>query len=318
MICTNSRHETGIERPPGFGPNDVHRVVPVHRLVVRPVRRERIEVVDDREHARAERNGFAREAFGVARPVPPLVMALDERRHRIRERHRADDSAPIAGWMRTRSNSSGVSRPGFVRMCSGTASLPMSCSSAATFTPSISPSDMPASAASSAALACTRRMWLSFGQPFVDRLVACVDGACERFDARHVQLRDLLDVLLLLLDAPQVDPVAAIREIERRRDQQHRPDLHRHDDADGHHRDAGADEARRCGPEEVLLPRGEASSRRDSDTAVATSQLLQRKKVAAAPTAGRLSERGSRRCGIRRAPARPRPRPASSGPGPRY
>ena len=44
-------------------------------------------------------------------------------------------SAPTCGWMRIFWNSSCVSGPGFDRMCSGTASLPMSCSSAAVFTP---------------------------------------------------------------------------------------------------------------------------------------------------------------------------------------
>ena len=52
-------------------------------------------------------------------------------------------SAPTFGWARIFWNSSGVSGPGFDRMCSGTASLPMSCSSAAVFTPWISFSLMP-------------------------------------------------------------------------------------------------------------------------------------------------------------------------------
>ena len=60
-------------------------------------------------------------------------------------------SAPTLGWARIFWNSSGVSGPGLLRMCSGTASLPMSCSSAAVFTPWISFSVMPSPRASAAA-----------------------------------------------------------------------------------------------------------------------------------------------------------------------
>ena len=94
---------------------------------------------------------------------------------------------------------------------------------------------------------------------------------------------------LLLFDAAQIDPVAPIRQIQGRCRQQHHPDLHRHHDANRHDGHAGANEARGRGPEEVLLPEPRMHSRRESATAVATSQLLQRKKAAAAPTAGWLS-----------------------------
>ena len=40
---------------------------------------------------------------------------------------RARISDPTIGWIFIFSNSSGVSLPGFEMMCSGTASLPMSC-----------------------------------------------------------------------------------------------------------------------------------------------------------------------------------------------
>ena len=62
-----------------------------HRAVVRAVRDERVVVVDDGEHAGAQRNGFSRQPFGVPRPIPALMMAFDVGRDGIRERHRADD-----------------------------------------------------------------------------------------------------------------------------------------------------------------------------------------------------------------------------------
>ena len=60
-----------------------------HRLVVRPVRRQRVEVVDEAENPRAERDVFSLEAGRIAAAVPALVVAEDERRDRIGKRHRA-------------------------------------------------------------------------------------------------------------------------------------------------------------------------------------------------------------------------------------
>ena len=62
-----------------------------HRLVVRTIGRQRVVVVDDREDSRAERNLFALQALRIALAVPAFVVAEDQRRHRIRERHGADD-----------------------------------------------------------------------------------------------------------------------------------------------------------------------------------------------------------------------------------
>ena len=59
------------------------------------------------------------------------MMAEHELADRCAERTFRRISAPTRGWILTRSNSSGVSASGFDRMCSGTAMLPMSCSSAA-------------------------------------------------------------------------------------------------------------------------------------------------------------------------------------------
>ena len=62
------------------------------RLVVRPLRRDGVVVVDDRrECARPAESRSPHETLRIALAVPSFVMAEDERRHRIRERHRGDD-----------------------------------------------------------------------------------------------------------------------------------------------------------------------------------------------------------------------------------
>ena len=55
------------------------------RLVIRPLGRHGVVVVDDRQDARADRDRFAREALRIALAVPALVVAEDQRRDRIRE-----------------------------------------------------------------------------------------------------------------------------------------------------------------------------------------------------------------------------------------
>ncbi len=67
--------------------NGERRVV-ADGLVVRPVGRQRIEIVDDAEDARAERDLVLLQAGRIAAAVPALVVAQDERRHRVRERNR--------------------------------------------------------------------------------------------------------------------------------------------------------------------------------------------------------------------------------------
>ena len=48
------------------------------------------------------------------------------------------------------------------------------------------------------------------------RLILRVDRARERLERRQVQIRGLLHVPLLILDAPHVHLVGAVREIDRR------------------------------------------------------------------------------------------------------
>ena len=73
------------------------------------------------------------QAFGIAGAVPLLVVILDARQHR---RHRAGSGCSRGCARRARdaccisANSSTVSRPGLLRIESGTAILPTSCSSA--------------------------------------------------------------------------------------------------------------------------------------------------------------------------------------------
>ncbi len=85
------RHERRIERAARFVLQQPDRALVAERLVIRPLGRHRVVVVDDRQDARADRNVVARQPLRIALAVPPLVMAEDQRRHRIRERHGGDD-----------------------------------------------------------------------------------------------------------------------------------------------------------------------------------------------------------------------------------
>ena len=145
-------------------------------------------------------------------------------------------------------NSSCVSGPGFDRMCSGTASLPMSCSSAAVLTPWISASDSPSG------LREAGRVHLHAPDVHLRRLILRVDGARQRFDRRQVQVRGLLHVPLLVLDAAHVDLVGAIGQVERREGQRRHPVAGVGDEPGGERGGAGADEVARRAPQEVVVP----------------------------------------------------------------
>ena len=154
--------------------------------MVRTLRHQRVEVVDDREDPRAERNLVALEPGRIALAVPALVVAEDQRRHRIRKRHAADD---LGADLRVNPDLLEFllrQRPGFDRMCSGTASLPMSCSSAAVFTPCISLSRHPERARE------TGRVHLHAADVALRGLILGVDRERERFDRRQVQVGHLL------------------------------------------------------------------------------------------------------------------------------
>ena len=86
-VCDHAR----IERLAGFLLEQRQRRLVLHRPVIGTVGGERVEVVDHREDARAERDLVALQPLRIALAVPAFVVAEDERRHRVGERHRADD-----------------------------------------------------------------------------------------------------------------------------------------------------------------------------------------------------------------------------------
>ena len=158
-------------------------------------------------------------------------------------------SAPTFGCARIFWNSSGVSGPGFDRMCSGTASLPMSCSSAAVFTPCTSLSDIPSAPRDRGGVE------LHAADVRLRRLILGVDRERQRFDRRQMQVRHLAHVALLVLDASEIDLVGAVGQVERRHGE--RRDPVRRPAGDQPRRDrgrAGADEVARRAPQEVLVP----------------------------------------------------------------
>ena len=81
----------GIERSPGLVLHQPDRALMVERLVIGPLGRHRVEVVDDGEDAGTERNLIAPQPLRVAFAVPPFVVAQDQRCDRIWEGHRGDD-----------------------------------------------------------------------------------------------------------------------------------------------------------------------------------------------------------------------------------
>ena len=63
-ISMNVVHDARIECLAAFLPQQADRRVEAHRLVVRPLGHQRVEVVDDGQDARAERNLLALEPAG--------------------------------------------------------------------------------------------------------------------------------------------------------------------------------------------------------------------------------------------------------------
>ena len=176
-----------------------------------PLRGQRVELIDDRQDAGAERNLLALEPARIPAAVPSLVMRQDERRDRIRKRHGSDDLRADLRMRPDLLELLGVSGPGFERMCSGTASLPMSCSTAAVRTACTSASDIPSITASSPGIrlhaphVCRRRH------------VFRVDRDGERFDRREVQVGHLLRPALLGLDPLRPRAAGHVRQHQRQK-----------------------------------------------------------------------------------------------------
>ena len=232
-----------------FLPQQADGGVEAHRLVIRPLRHQRVEVVDDREDARAERNLLALESRRVALAVPALVMAQDERRDRVGERHRADD---VGADLRMGANLLELfrrQRPGLREDVLRHGEL----------------ADVVQQRRRLHALHVVVRhaersrdrggVELHAPDVRLRGLVLGVDGERQRFDRREVQVRHLAHVTLLVLDAPEIDLVGAVGQIERRdgerRDPVRRP-ARDHPGREG--RGAGADEVARRAPQEVLVP----------------------------------------------------------------
>ena len=72
-----------------------------------------------------------RDAARIAAAVPALVVTADDRHDRIREVDQRQDVGADVDVQLHLLELGRVSLPGLLRMCSGTASLPVSCSSAA-------------------------------------------------------------------------------------------------------------------------------------------------------------------------------------------
>ena len=90
-------------------------------------------------------------------------------------------SAPIGACSFIFSNSAAVSLPGLLRMCSGTAILPVSCSSAAaSIALRVGSSVIPISRASAIAATWTRRIWPCVTSSFASIAVASV-STVERY-----------------------------------------------------------------------------------------------------------------------------------------
>ena len=256
-----------------------------HRLVVRAVRGERVEVVDHRQDARAERNLLALQALRIALAVPALVVAEDQRRHRIRERHGADD---LGADLRVHANLLEL----FLRQRAGLRQDVLGHRELADVVQQrrgLHALDLGVGHAEPARDA--RGVDLDAADVRLRGLILGVDGERERFDGGQVQIGHLLDVPPLVVDAAEVDLVGAVGEVERRE----RPaaPVHTPEFITAHVRDgrgAGADEVAGRAPQEVLVPDGEeATACVASATAIAIRQVLKTKYIVAAATSGRAT-----------------------------
>ena len=212
------------------------------------------------------------QARGIALAVPALVVAQDQRRHRIRERHRADDVGAdlrmranlleLFGRQRTRLRQDVLGHrelADVVQQRRGLHALDL--------------------VLGHAERARDRgRVELHAADVRLRGLILGVDGQRQRFDRREVQIRHLANVTLLVVDAAEIDLVGAVGEVERRR-QQHREPVRMIEDHPRRQRgDAGADEVARRAPEEVLVPDlQDRLPRRERDRAWRSASVLMTK-----------------------------------------
>ena len=117
-------------------------------------------------------------------------------------------SAPTTGWIFIFSNSDRVSLPGLEMMDSGTASLPMSCRTAAAVRASSSCSREPQ------ILADFDRVELHALQMIVRGVILGVDGQRQRLDGSQVQSVHGLHVRSFLLHLSQMSPVGTMHQVD--------------------------------------------------------------------------------------------------------
>ncbi len=281
-------HEIRIERLAGFLPEQPDGAFVAHRLVIGAFRRQRVEVIHHRQDAGAGRDLVALHPRRVSLAVPPLVVAQNQRRDRVGERHAGDDFGAdlrvdanllelfLRQRTRLRENVLGDGQlADVVQQGRRLDALNLVFRHADRFRE-------------------TRREHLHAPDVRLARAILGVNRQRERLDRRQVQVRDLLHMALLVLDAPHVDLVAAIREVERRRREQSDVVVGGAADDDRHtcrcHR---ADEVARRAPEEVLVPHLEQRLvRRQGDRRRDESGVAE--EIRANPSEQRLGHRGQR------------------------
>ena len=239
----------GSEGLAGLEPKRLDGFVLPHRAVVRPVRRQRVVVVDDRQDARAEWNGLTLQALGIARAVPPLVVALDVRRHGVGERHRLEDVGADRGVqpdvvelrgcqparlgedvLRHRQLADIVEQGRNLQALHLVARHPGGFAKGGRS--SLDASDV-----------VFRRAGFR-----VDGLVTSIDRARQRLHRRQMQVGDDADVFLMLGDTPEVDAVAVKRQPQQGGGKEHQPHFLRAHGSGGERRCTGRDETRGTGP----------------------------------------------------------------------
>ena len=249
QVFHESLDETRIERFTRFLPQQTDRALVAHRLVIGALGGERVEVVDDGEDPRAGGNFFALHAGRIALAIPTFVVAQNERRDRIGERNTSNDLGPdlrmnsnfleffLRERARLRKNVLGYRQlADVVQERRSFHALDLALGHPDAFRKArgkdLHPTDVRLAGA-----------------------ILRVDRQRQRFNSREVQIRDFLHVTLLVLDAAQIDLVAAIGEIQRRRGEHRDPVVRRPADHDRNTRGRRrAHEVARRTPEEILIP----------------------------------------------------------------
>ena len=266
-----------VEGASGFLLQERDRGIVRHRLVIRTIGCERVEVVDDREDTGAQRDLVALEALRITLAVPALVVAEDQRSHRVRKRHRADD---LGAHLRVHADLLEL----FLRQRSGFRQDVLRHGELADVVQQGGGLDtLDLGLGHPESLGDTRRIDLHAANVRLGGLILGVDGERERFDRGQVEVGHLLDVAALIVDAAQVHLVAAIRDVERSGGQQRRPHAGIHHRPRGDRGSAGSHEVARCAPEKILVPDADErlpgrERHRDCDQAGIEDEIRRRRR----------------------------------------